>query len=131
MKPLLAIVGVIAIATMIFFVHNNQSNKTDSVDRYDAIKQDVADGAQLLDVRTPEEFSEGHIKEAVNLPLQQIQAGEEPRVDKDSTLYVYCRSGNRSAQAAAILRDGGYNVKDLGGMSAVAAMGGEVVNDCC
>lgn len=88
----------------------------------------VANGGQLIDVRTPEEFTAGRIKEAINLPLTDIQAGKYPEIDKTKPLYLYCRSGNRSAQATTILRNAGYtNITDLGAMTEVADMGGEII----
>ena len=73
----------------------------------------------LLDVRTPEEYNEGHIPKSVNLPLHNIYRAEELFENKSIPLFVYCRSGARSAQAAAELKDLGFsNVKDIGGISA-------------
>ena len=91
---------------------------------YSAIEEDLKNGAVLLDVRTAEEFNEGHIKQAVLFPLQTIEAGQFPEVEKTNKIYLYCRSGNRSAQAEKLLRDQGYsNVVDLGAMSDVIALG--------
>lgn len=75
--------------------------------------------ALLLDVRTPEEFRAGHIPGSRNLPLQELETAPSVIEHENVPLYLYCRSGNRSAQAAAILRSMGYtNVKDLGGILA-------------
>ena len=95
---------------------------------YAAIQTDIDNGALLVDVRTPEEFSAGHIEGAVNVPVEEIQDGTMPTTDKETKLYVYCRSGNRSAQAKTTLEAAGYTtVEDLGGMDEVVAMGGEQV----
>ena len=67
----------------------------------------------LIDVREDYEFSEGHIPGAVNIPLGNITTVD---YSKDKTLIVYCRSGNRSNQAAIKLKNMGYNVKDMGGI---------------
>ncbi len=89
---------------------------------------DAGEGV-LLDVRTAEEFNAGHITGAKLHSLQQIEAGEMPSVSKDKKVYVYCRSGNRSAQAKGLLNDAGYsNVVDLGGVNDVMAMGGKTCN---
>lgn len=69
---------------------------------------------RIVDVRTYEEFSSGHIKNAINIPLDEI---ENIDVSKDKEIIVYCRSGSRSYQAALILSDLGYDVKDMGGLS--------------
>ena len=75
------------------------------------------EGAVLLDVRTPGEYSEGHIENSVNLPVQSIDAAEKLLPQKDTALFVYCQSGMRSAQAVRILKKMGYtNVNDVGGI---------------
>ena len=73
----------------------------------------------LLDVRTPEEFAEGHIGGSVLLPYDQVeQKAASLLPDKDKPIIVYCRSGRRSAIAAVTLRGLGYkDVKDFGGIS--------------
>lgn len=71
----------------------------------------------LIDVRTREEFQTGHIPGAVLNPVGEIGT-RLPDVAKDFPVVVYCRSGNRSAQAAGILKRAGYtNVTDFGGIS--------------
>lgn len=72
------------------------------------------DKIRIIDVRTQEEFAEGHIKNAINIPLDEIS---DVSFNKDLELIVYCRSGARSAQAASILKDLGYTVKDMGGLN--------------
>jgi phage shock protein E len=79
----------------------------------------VARGALLVDVRTPEEFSSGHMDGAVNLPLQSLETGQSPDVPLHQPVIVYCRSGRRSAKAARALRERGFqHVYDLGPMPA-------------
>lgn len=91
---------------------------------FSTIEKDLNNGAVLLDVRTVEEFNESHIQQAVLFPLQTIEAGQFPEVEKTNKIYVYCRSGNRSAQAEKLLKDQGYsNIVDLGAMSDVIALG--------
>jgi len=74
--------------------------------------------ALLLDVRTVAEYASGHIPGSKNLPLHTLD--KDPLLVDNRTvpIYVYCQSGMRSRQAAAILESMGYNVKDLGGISA-------------
>ena len=75
------------------------------------------DRAVLLDVRTEEEFSEGHIEGSLNLPIGEIDRAETLIPDKSVPIYAYCRSGNRSARAAAYLKGNGYTkVNDIGGI---------------
>ena len=78
-----------------------------------------AAGAVLLDVRTPQEYREGHIPGSQNVPLQQLDKVEEVTENKDTVLYVYCRSGARSRQAISLLQAMGYtNVLNIGGIAA-------------
>lgn len=73
----------------------------------------------ILDVRTKEEHITGHIENSVLLPVTDIaKKAEELLVDKNAKILVYCRSGNRSAQAAKQLISMGYtNVYDFGGIT--------------
>lgn len=73
----------------------------------------------ILDVRTKEEYDEGHIKNAVVIPLDVIEAQAESKLkDKEKTILVYCRSGRRSKAASEILIKLGYQkVYDFGGIN--------------
>ena len=88
------------------------------------INQGVADyrnteGAMLLDVRTPQEYREGHIPGSKNVPLQTIDKIRSVADNKDTALFVYCYSGGRSRQAASMLQRMGYsNVQNIGGIAA-------------
>jgi rhodanese-related sulfurtransferase len=69
----------------------------------------------LLDVRTPEEFDEGHIAGAVNIPVQILDQYLSS-VPQDRDVVLYCRTGNRSQVAMEILNQAGYqNVYDIEG----------------
>lgn len=72
---------------------------------------------QLPDVRTPQEYAEGHIDGALNINLQSddFQKMAEKDLSKDATILVYCRSGRRSMDAAEILTKLGYKVVNLKG----------------
>lgn len=73
--------------------------------------------ALILDVRTPEEFEAGHANSAINFDIANLNQGQMPDTNKDTKIYVYCRSGNRSNQAKTILTNNGYkNVVDLGSL---------------
>ena len=76
------------------------------------------DGTVLIDVRTAEEYRDGHIDGSVNIPLDRISSVENTVKDKSTPLYVYCLSGGRSGQAVSYLKQIGYtNVKNIGGIS--------------
>ncbi len=78
-------------------------------------------GAVLLDVRTPEEYRQGHIPGSKNVPLQSIDKVAGMIDNKSTPIFVHCLSGARSRQAAAVLQQLGYtNVKNIGGISAYA-----------
>ena len=72
----------------------------------------------LLDVRTQEEYAQGHIPGAICVPNETIGDQEIPELpDKDQLILVYCRSGNRSKQAAAKLAALGYSdIREFGGI---------------
>ena len=61
----------------------------------------------ILDVRTASEYEDGHIKGAVNIPVQELSARLD-ELSMDDELLVYCQTGNRSAQAVDILQDVGF-----------------------
>ena len=72
----------------------------------------------ILDVRTQEEYDQGHIPGAVLIPDYEIeQAAQGMLPDKDQLILVYCRSGRRSKNAAQVLAELGYtNIKEFGGI---------------
>ena len=74
-------------------------------------------GVQLVDVRTPDEFAAGNIPGSVNIDVLTGHFGETAAtmLDKAYTVAVYCRSGNRSKNAAKTLSIMGYNVVELDG----------------
>ena len=76
----------------------------------------IADTAVIrLDVRTPEEYAEGHIDNAVNIDVQKdsFEKKAVSTLPKNKTIALYCRSGRRSKNAAKILSANGYNVVEL------------------
>lgn len=75
--------------------------------------------AVLLDVRTPQEYQQGHIPGSKNVPLQEIDRVNAAVGGKDTPLFVYCHSGARSCRAVGALRRMGYlNIKNIGGIAA-------------
>lgn len=95
------------------------------MNEFAGIQDDIKNGAILLDVRTDSEFKTGHFTGATNLDIEDISNGKFPEVAKDTRIYVYCRSGNRSAQATLLLEKAGFSaVTDLGGLDDIEAIGG-------
>lgn len=76
------------------------------------------EGCLLVDVRTEEEFRKGHIPGALLVPVDEIRAGHlEALPDKEQALLLYCRTGRRAEDAAALLVKLGYrNVYAVGGI---------------
>ncbi len=95
---------------------NNPVSKISAEDLKSMMDQESA--LIIVDVRTPEEFAEGYIPGAVNIPDTEIEAAaEDVLLDKAAMIVVYCRSGRRSAVSAKTLSELGYtNVYDLGGI---------------
>lgn len=80
--------------------------------------QEISD-AVLLDIRSPQEYREGHIPGSIKLPLHKLDNADEIIENVDIPIFVYCQSGNRSRQAVALLGAMGYtNVKNIGGIAA-------------
>jgi rhodanese-related sulfurtransferase len=72
---------------------------------------------QLIDVRTPEEYIDGHIEGALNINVQDQKFAEQiSKLDKTKTVYIYCRSGSRSQMAASQMKTLGFkSIIDLKG----------------
>ena len=79
---------------------------------------DNEEGYIILDVRTQEEYDQGHIPSAIVISHEEIaEKAEEVLTDKDQLILVYCRSGRRSKIAAEALAELGYtNIKEFGGI---------------
>ena len=84
----------------------------------DATGKTVPADTLFVDVRTPGEYASGHVQDAVNIPLSDLQSRLAELGPKDRPLAVYCRSGNRSAVAKRILVRAGFTrVVDLGSLA--------------
>lgn len=93
----------------------------------------ITEGAQVLDVRTQEEWDQGHLKNAIRVDFKQdgFVPKAQAALDESKPVVVYCRSGNRSAKATALLEDAGFTtLYDMqGGITAWTAAGKPVVTD--
>ncbi len=118
-------IGIVVLAVVfgIFYtVTNKDKNMNYSLLPYSEFqtKFDQMPNAMLIDVRTQEEFDSGHIENAVNIDFQDPSfISEIQKLDKDGQYFVYCRSGNRSAQAVSLMKKQGIkNISELeGGIS--------------
>lgn len=90
------------------------------------------ENAVILDVRRPDEYAEGHLKNAILLNVLDEPAFKNGirQLDPSKTYYIYCRSGRRSHHAATLMHETGFRVADMkGGISAWIEAGKEVVKD--
>ena len=71
------------------------------------LKAVIEEGAFLVDVRTPVEFTEDHVKGSVNIPLDKIQV-QLTKFNNKKNIIVFCRSGARSSEAKNILQQNGF-----------------------
>ncbi len=87
----------------------------------------LKNGALLVDVRTPAEFNSGHLPDAVNVPLDQIEVTVPRRVkDKNQAILLHCQSGMRSGIAVKKLKSLGFaNVFNLGSYGRAARIARE------
>lgn len=74
----------------------------------------IADGAVILDVRTKGEYASGHVKNSMNIPLNELQ-GKLSKLKRDKAIITCCASGMRSASAKSILKSNGFLAVHNGG----------------
>jgi phage shock protein E len=89
--------------------------------------QEAGQFTAIIDVRTPEEFAAGHVPDALNFDVNSQFDAQISTLDTAGTYLIYCRSGNRSAQAAARMKAIGLTVVDGGGLSDMEGAGWEFV----
>jgi thioredoxin len=125
--------GILLSTLMIFFFsctnHSQQQRGVQLVSvKAFAEALQATSSATIIDVRTPEEFQGGHLKGAVNFNVLASEfANQVGQLDRDHAVFVYCKAGGRSADAAAIMKDMGFTIiYDLqGGYMAWSAAGME------
>ena len=125
MKLLKGLIIMLILNLSLFALTACQDNNTDTAS-YEQISPEEAKTIMdtetdyvILDVRTADEYAEGHIPNAVNLDHEDVHSKAEAMLpDKDALILVYCRSGRRSKIAAEALVELGYsNVKEFGGIN--------------
>lgn len=115
MKRISLFVGVLALMTIFIFVTTSEKDGIKKIDVKTLQNKLENEEITLLDVREVSEYEGGHIEGAVNAPLSSLDANQLS-YPKDEPIYVICRSGNRSAQAASQLQDAGYTeIYDVSG----------------
>ena len=86
----------------------NNATNNENVSATQNISNSVEQNFVYVDVRTDEEWSEGHVDGAIHVTLADVEAGKTEMLPKDKELRVYCRSGRRSAQAIEALKKQGF-----------------------
>ena len=117
-KDLVLIMALIMAAAFLLIACGGPGYKQISQDEAMKIMEEES-GFLIVDVRRPDEFAEGHIEGAINVPNEEI-ADEMPEElpDKDQLLLIYCRTGRRSKEASEKLAKIGYtNVYEFGGIN--------------
>ena len=126
MRKLLAMVLLLAAALTIVGCGGDSAEDRKEQAKYRRITPDEAQVLMqqeqdylILDVRSPEEYAQGHIPHAINIPMDRI--GEEPPKelpDRDQTIFVYCVKGIQSMNVANRLAHMGYkNIIEMGGLN--------------
>ena len=113
---LAALLAIIIVAAWAVNAHRNKGFKTVSSEEFAGIIGDTAT-VQLVDVRTKQEYEEGHIANALLVDVYSYKFEEQAaaKLSKEKAVAVYCRSGRRSASAAQKLAKLGYEVINLDG----------------
>jgi len=125
MKKLLTVL-FIALRLSAYAQHSPEQLVIDSIQvSPELLKKIKKKEVLLIDVRTPEEYKEGHLKYATNIDYKNKQFKDETaKLDKNKTVYLYCRSGNRSGKSAEILRTQGFkSVYNIGGLEYLKKLG--------
>lgn len=115
MKKIMMIVSILVLATVGIVLFTSNESGIAKIDVETLQNRLENEEITLLDVRESTEYEGGHIEGAVNAPLSSLSEIELP-YPKDEPIFVICRSGNRSAQAAKLLQERGYTeIYDVSG----------------
>lgn len=129
MRKILLVTGVILVLACIFAGCSSENSQEESkntdmkyyrIDAEEAYEMMEDEEVTIVDVRRKSEYKSGHIPEAILIPLETIKDTEpEELPDKEAIIMIYCRSGNRSKDAAEKLAAMGYeNIYEFGGINA-------------
>lgn len=119
----IAVIFILILGGIFLFNINNTEENTETPIRYVSMDEIVEimeenENYIILDVRTIEEYNEGHIPNAICIPNETIDESVTKKLtDKNQLILIYCRSGNRSKQATEKLKNIGYtNLVEFGGI---------------
>lgn len=111
MNTLLAVVAALLVVMLALRVYRGGRTRQ-------SVAALISEGAHVIDVRTPEEYSAGHYEGARNIPLSELSRRVNEIGARDDAVVLYCRTGSRSAMAANELRSAGFtSVVNAGGLS--------------
>lgn len=129
-KTILAIASLVSAALFLTACSSDSAAQKVSPKEFSEVIADPT--IVILDVRTPQEFAEGHLANAINIDFQSGNFEQEiASLDKTKTYAVYCRSGNRSGQAVKVMAKAGFtSMYDMdGGIIDWQAAGGQIVTN--
>ncbi len=90
---------------------------------FNSVEKKIQEGAVIVDVRTPDEYEDGHYPNAVNIPVGELLKRAAEIGPKDKAVLLYCESGSRSAMGARLLKTMGFSdVTNAGGISDMPAL---------
>jgi rhodanese-related sulfurtransferase len=106
-RPVQLVLALIIVATAYTFLQTPPAEYGNvTVDEVKSLIESKPD-LVILDVRTPSEYEDGHIKDAINIPVDELE-GRLGELDPGDELLVYCRTGNRSTRAVRLLEENGF-----------------------
>lgn len=105
MNPIIPAIVIVILLGSYFVLKNYKNRKRDQ-----SLKGKNISEFQILDVRTPKEFKQGHIKNAINFPLGIINSDSLKKLNKELNYITYCAHGIRSVKASKILKENGFKV---------------------
>lgn len=111
---------IVSLISIVLLVGCSSTISFTTINMEEALRLINEEQAIMIDVRSIQEYESGHIKNSINIPVDTIELNKLEKVisSKEANIIVYCRSGNRSKQAAQILIDLGYiNVYDFGSIN--------------
>ncbi|MBN2732283.1 MAG: rhodanese-like domain-containing protein [Balneolaceae bacterium] len=124
MNTILIVVGVVIAFLIINFLRNTVFN---SVMNPGEVKEKIKnESGVIIDVRMPEEYKQGHLKDAdYNLNIMSSTFEQDiEKLDKDKSYYLYCQSGSRSGRAAKVMKKHGFeNAYNIGGLQQLVENG--------
>ena len=109
MNPIIPAIVIVILLGSYFVLKNYNNRKRDQ-----SLKGKNISEFQILDVRTPKEFKQGHIKNVINFPLGIINSDSLKKLNKELNYITYCAHGIRSVKASKILKENGFKVTNGG-----------------